>query len=262
MSKFQAHKDAPDEVWLQIGYGDEGTHTWASHQVAEDDIEQAGPYVRADRLSGRVRVKPLEWKETTPGRYIAKAPFNLGQYVVDRHPGGKLIVWIAPGPDEDWQPVKSLDDAFAAAQADYEARILAALEPAPTPDAREKALREAAEVVKPTGDRPCDCDSCYCSNSGDAQAVADWDSSEANYRRILALIPAVGGGAPPIITYDDGTEIHLSGYAGGAAPGGEFSTLTLMRKRPGKPTEMRRYTSDGDWSSKGVPQRTTGGGDD
>ena len=94
-----------------------------------------------------IRIKPLEWKEPTPGRYIAKAPFNLGRYVVDRHPGGKLIVWIAPGHDEDWQPVKSLDDAFAAAQADYEARILAALEPAPTPDAREKALRQAAEIA-------------------------------------------------------------------------------------------------------------------
>ena len=86
-----------------------------------------------------IRVKPLEWHEKTPGRYIAKAPFNLGQYVVDRHPGGELIVWIAPGPDEDWQPAKSLEDAFAAAQADFEARILAALEPTPTPDAREKA---------------------------------------------------------------------------------------------------------------------------
>ena len=58
--KFQAHKDAPDEVWLQIGYGDEGTHTWAPHEIAEDGIEEAGPYVRADRLSGRVTVNAIE----------------------------------------------------------------------------------------------------------------------------------------------------------------------------------------------------------
>ena len=70
MSESLAHKDAPDEVWLQIGYGDEGTHTWAAHQVAEDDIEQAGPYVRADRLSGRVTVS----EEATAWQPIESAP--------------------------------------------------------------------------------------------------------------------------------------------------------------------------------------------
>ena len=71
MGRFQAHKDAPDEVWLQIGYGDEGEHTWAPHQVAEDDIQQAGPYVRADRLSGRVTVAaPMTDRKTIIARAI------------------------------------------------------------------------------------------------------------------------------------------------------------------------------------------------
>ena len=80
---------------------------------------------------------------------------------------------------------------------------------------------------------------------------------ERRLRAALAAIdtaPAPEDPSPPIITYDDGTEIHLSGFAGGAAPGGAWSTLTLTRCRPGHPDECREYTADGDWSSDGVPQ--------
>lgn len=183
MGKFQAHKDVPDEVWLQIGYGDEGEHTWAPHEIAEDGIEEAGPYVRADRLSGRVTVKakPLQWIDQWKNgtRFVADwgtPPICLTQDGSFYWGGGNF---------------PTVEAAKAAAQADFEARILAALDTAsaPSPDQiRIEALREAAEVVRPRGERPCDCESCYCSNPGDAQAVADWDAASARYNRILDLI--------------------------------------------------------------------------
>ncbi|HEX8894420.1 MAG TPA: hypothetical protein VF783_13910 [Terriglobales bacterium] len=37
---------APARIWLQQGYGDEGTHTWCSHPTGED-LEEA-EYVRVD----------------------------------------------------------------------------------------------------------------------------------------------------------------------------------------------------------------------
>ena len=144
MSKFQAHKDAPDEVWLQIGYGDEGEHTWAPHEIGEDGIEEAGPYVRADRLSGRVTVsvKPLEWDEITEqrsaeepihehtGDYEAITP--IGNYYIEMYFGSDSYGWevrldsVGKVADCD-----DPDTAKAAAQADHESRILAALDAAP-----------------------------------------------------------------------------------------------------------------------------------
>lgn len=55
-------------------------------------------------------------------------------------------------------------------------------------ETRRLALEEAARVVKPSGNRPCDCDRCDCGNVGDAEAVAAWDALDAPYRAIRALI--------------------------------------------------------------------------
>lgn len=63
-------------------------------------------------------------------------------------------------------------------------------------ETRRLALEEAARVVKPSGNRPCDCDRCDCGNVGDAEAVAAWDALDAPYRAIRALIdqPSTEGG--------------------------------------------------------------------
>lgn len=55
-----------------------------------------------------------------------------------------------------------------------------------------KALREAAEVIKPQRDRPCDCEAggCYCMNTGDAEAVGAWDSDNATYVTLCRLAEA------------------------------------------------------------------------
>ena len=53
--------------------------------------------------------------------------------------------------------------------------------------ARAKALEEAAKAVEPKRPRPCDCDTCYCGNHGDMEAVAAWDADAAAAKSIRAL---------------------------------------------------------------------------
>lgn len=55
-------------------------------------------------------------------------------------------------------------------------------------DIRAAALEEAAKVVAPSKPRPCDCESCYCGNAGDAETVAMWDAENWAAKRIRALI--------------------------------------------------------------------------
>ena len=56
MSAFEDETEVPTEIWLQLGCGEDGTHTWTAHKVDDPDFQEVGPYVRADRLSGRVTV--------------------------------------------------------------------------------------------------------------------------------------------------------------------------------------------------------------
>lgn len=103
-------------------------------------------------MSG-VKVKPLEWEyptDATNGCHVARCAFGTysavneqGWYVtLDEHPWGQGFEWTAP----DMR--MTFEDAKAAAQADYEARILAALAPSdaepPHPDSSSEAVREAA----------------------------------------------------------------------------------------------------------------------
>ena len=155
MSKFQAHKDAPDEVWLQIGYGDEGEHTWAPHEIAEDGIEEAGPYVRADRLSGRVAVKALRWPPIGLSRgqraYGRFSGFDGLEYCIAHYGadvGDAVYRWAPPGGV--WsEAFATYEAAKAAAQTDFEARILAAIDTAPTATAREEAVGQEPAAARP-----------------------------------------------------------------------------------------------------------------
>lgn len=83
---------------------------------------------------GPVRVKPLDWEDQGQGSYTW--PLGLHYYVeVDHH--GHGVTWYAAcmiGNDDVWSEVgfPTLEAAKAAAQADYESRILSAIE-APQP---------------------------------------------------------------------------------------------------------------------------------
>jgi hypothetical protein len=77
-----------------------------------------------------VRVKPLEWEESLKGRWIGTPDSKLGDlaFWIFRHHDGTL----KRATKEGWQFYPTLEAAKAAAQADYERRILAALDtPAP-----------------------------------------------------------------------------------------------------------------------------------
>ena len=70
----------------------------------------------------------------------------------------------------------------------------------------------------------------------------DWDTAAD---RIEALTAELAGGV--LAEYDDGSTVFLSGYAGGAAIGGAWSTLTLMEKAPDGTLREREYKAQGDW---------------
>jgi len=71
----------------------------------------------------RPRVKPLRW-EHHPAGAIA-APPTGHDYIIDTRMKGRVCSIKGFNPQREFA---SMDEAKAAAQADYEARILAALE--------------------------------------------------------------------------------------------------------------------------------------
>lgn len=97
-----------------------------------------------------IKVKALEWVQHPSGKPLwrAHAP-NIGWY------GASAIVshasWQFDGLDETiTHDAAGVEDAKAAAQADFERRILSALEPYPSPDMREAvdALEKSREVLR------------------------------------------------------------------------------------------------------------------
>lgn len=91
----------------------------------------------------RKLVKPLVWTEEIKGRFVGEPPNGIGQlafWVFDELPKG----YFRPSPQgKQYHP--NLESAKAAAQADYEARILAALTPSPEAQEQLKVMREALE---------------------------------------------------------------------------------------------------------------------
>lgn len=75
--------------------------------------------------------------------------------------------------------------------------------------------------------------------------IEDTNLTDFAADRIEALTAKLAGGV--IAEYDDGSTIFLSGYAGGAADGGAWSTLTLMEKAPDGTLREREYKAQGDW---------------
>lgn len=111
-------------------------------------MQQAAALLRAC-MGGAVKVKPLEWKECNSGN------FKKGQCFAARSMVDFAPIAIHKKADGWWLSLDcethpTLEAAKAAAQADYERRILSALEPAP--DARQEAWRagmlEAAKVAQ------------------------------------------------------------------------------------------------------------------
>lgn len=89
-----------------------------------------------------VKVKALEWhdclKTSEREGFICSEGGVLSYSIML----SKFRVYGVPGPHDGAQEYDTLEDAKAAAQADYEARIRSAIEPTPSP--RAQALEEGA----------------------------------------------------------------------------------------------------------------------
>ena len=145
LAQFFAGRDAkiskkPERIWARPGYNE----CWHK-RLEEEDVE----YVRADlyaaksaeiarltaerdaALAGAVKVKPLVWVAHSRGVLTARTAFGTGYSVADSQ-------WNY-GPTMVWFHAERGDEAAqAAAQADYEARILASIQP--DPEVRQDAL--------------------------------------------------------------------------------------------------------------------------
>lgn len=135
------------------------------------------PYVRAlatpDQIAAlaadraaTVTVKPLVWEDIAPHHiapHHSKAALPLfGSIRAESWGGDYSVVWSVPGMCDTFTHGKwaTLDAAKAAAQADYDARIRAAItiaswaSPAtiPLPRAEVEALMEAAQLVSDWGE--------------------------------------------------------------------------------------------------------------
>ena len=67
-----------------------------------------------------------------------------------------------------------------------------------------EALEQAAKLVSPHGNRPCDCEVCDCGKRDDAQRVAEWDQANRNAAAIRELAAtAPPSAAPPALTDEE-----------------------------------------------------------
>lgn len=174
------------------------------------DPDTLGAFMEANPLpeepaplpGGAVKVRALEWSPVEhersnedPTTEIVGYEANTGfwcHYSVEITGGGASLT----NPEYSETEHASPEAAKAAAQADYEHRILSALSPSPSGwDAGAEATREkCAAAVGPTGGRPCDCERCDCRNRDDAERVARWDEAKACADAIRALpLPTPAG---------------------------------------------------------------------
>lgn len=125
--------NAPEQIWAEYEIGgeyapDQSSGRWYS---SEFNGHKETEYIRAD--IAKPRVKPLVWEEPSQENnwiYVARSPW--GDYGVHID-GGRHRAWLEAHekPHERWlgdDDVGSVYEAKAAAQADYEARVLACLE--------------------------------------------------------------------------------------------------------------------------------------
>lgn len=122
------------------------------YEAAKAEMREALIEAEAERdaaLAGAVRVKPLVWADCTfCGQSAAYAETEFGDFTVVAYSGrgGKWAYMDPTGndSDEDWL-IK--EEAQLAAQADYDARSRAALEPDPERLAKVRELQEACAML-------------------------------------------------------------------------------------------------------------------
>lgn len=119
--------------------------------------QPADPVVKADSCQ-RVTVKPLVWDhEHMEGWVFARG--GVLQYAIMLSVNR---VYGVHGEHDGAAQFPTIEAAKAAAQADYEARILAAIDTQPIYDPRDAVIARLVEAIENADgyDRDCGCDSC------------------------------------------------------------------------------------------------------
>jgi len=123
----------PERIWLIPDIGWDGETAWSNDPAPEPgmDPDNATEYRRADLCASGQQVRALEWEQVDPTAVLGHG-IEPCQYYIRYEVG----FWWMPGDAEveDAQEFDDLEAAKAAAQADYERRILSALTPAPQPE--------------------------------------------------------------------------------------------------------------------------------
>lgn len=114
------------------------------HYINADEHMKASLTAALPFLTG-VKVKALEWVEIPSCNGMNTAKTQFGTYTI----GSSLVVRY--GLKSISKPLATLEAAKAAAQADYEARVLSAIEVAPSPRAQALDIIEA--IFKDLRDR-------------------------------------------------------------------------------------------------------------
>jgi hypothetical protein len=113
-------KDAPERIWADPPTVFDEMDVWYPEPRGE-----ATEYIRADLA--RPKVKPLVWRQySNNGNCMAET--SIGDFVIEDHGENDWGIWLEDNYSPILGPCKNLEEAKAAAQADYERRILEALE--------------------------------------------------------------------------------------------------------------------------------------
>lgn len=138
--------DAPERVLYQPGFVD----AWRTDLPPERVHIPAVEYIRSDvaqLAAPAVKVKPLVWVEIRTGQYFEARVIGILYSV--RLGTDAIARWQA-GYLGTWRDAPTIEAAKAAAQADYEARILAAIEAVPVAEVWRRAMGIAhAQCVQP-----------------------------------------------------------------------------------------------------------------
>lgn len=129
-----------DSLWMRA---DELTK-WNT-RVQRTASQPADPVTNADSCQP-VKVKPLVWTYVGGETWIARTTIGIASVQKDTHGWG---VWLAGQNSESvcWRVENTIETAKAAAQADYEGRILAALDAAPRVNETPKSEHDRADVL-------------------------------------------------------------------------------------------------------------------
>lgn len=144
MTPDEIEKDrAPERIWIDDKRTYSGTPFSAGVQYVRSDLFDAMAAERDAALAGAVRVKSLVWKKRDIDIHLAQ---NYG--IIPFYGQGPAAYYLARGSDMIAHG-DTVDDLKSTAQADHEARIRAAIEPAvPSVSAAAKVLLDLSDKVQ------------------------------------------------------------------------------------------------------------------